>query len=179
MKNMDVLGYDTLADVLHRAYDQAARGKGADRHANGKPFSQQPMQDLIHLYGIGFALGQVAKKAEEAQRMDREPAVRELLGAINYLAGAVIALERDEGVATLIGAPAPMPMTAPPNWTVKFAEGRKRGEWIDWQPGLLVPPDHALVEVEFRCGERCDDLASSFTWAPALDHEIVRYRVLK
>ena len=119
VKTMDVLGYDTLADVLRRAYDQAARGKGADRHANGKPFSQQPMQDLIHLYGIGFALGQAAKKAEEAQRMDREPAVRELLGAINYLAGAVIALERDEGIPQVLGAAPPIYVPTP-DWARKL-----------------------------------------------------------
>lgn len=176
MKTMDVLGYDTLADVLHRAYDQAARGKGADRHANGKSFSQQPMQDLIHLYGIGFALGQAAKKAEEAQRMDREPAVRELLGAINYLAGAVIALERDEGAETLFGAPAPMPMTATPNWTVKFADALpKIGEWVEWHDGLMIPPGDTKVEVVLRDGWNGDGLVKEFDWLA----QVARYRVLK
>jgi hypothetical protein len=85
--------YGCLEDVLQRAYDQAATGKGAERHADGKPFDQQPMQQLIKLFGVGFALGQAAKKAQESQRMDKDAAVRELLGAINYLAGAVIALE--------------------------------------------------------------------------------------
>jgi len=86
-------GYESLQGVLQRAYDQAAKGKGAERHADGKPFDEQPMQQLIRLYGIGFALGQAGKKAQEAQRMDTDAAVRELLGAINYLAGAIIALE--------------------------------------------------------------------------------------
>jgi hypothetical protein len=98
---LEAPGYDTLASVLIRAFRQAAEGKGAQRHAQGQPFDQQPMQQLIRLYGIGFALGQAAKKAQEAQRLptvDRQ--VAELLGAINYLAGAVIALEAGQSTTT-------------------------------------------------------------------------------
>ena len=87
-------GYESLAGVLCAAYNQAAIGKGAERHAQGHPFDQQPMQQLIALYGPGFALGQAAKKAQESLRLPRDRAVAELLGAINYLAGAVIAQER-------------------------------------------------------------------------------------
>ena len=86
-------GYASLADVLNRAFDQAARGKGAERHAQGQPFERQPMQDLIRLHGLGFATGQASKKAQEAHRLPRDRAVAELLGAINYLAGAIIAIE--------------------------------------------------------------------------------------
>jgi hypothetical protein len=86
-------GYHQLADVLRRAYRQAATGKGAERHAQGQPFEAQPMQHLIGLYGVGFATGQAAKKAQESHRLPRERAVAELLGAINYLAGAVVAIE--------------------------------------------------------------------------------------
>ncbi len=94
----DIDGYESLASVLIRAYDQAAKGKGAERHAQGLSFDEQPMQQLIRLYGVGFALGQAAKKAQEAQRLPTvERQVAELLGAINYLAGAVIALERGNG----------------------------------------------------------------------------------
>lgn len=91
---MNVEGYDSLRDVLTRAYTQAASGKGHERHAVCKPFDQQPMQELISMYGVGFALGQAAKKAQESQRLPAGRDVAELLGAINYLAGAVIALER-------------------------------------------------------------------------------------
>lgn len=89
-----VKGYESLANVLERAFDQAATGKGSERHAQDLPFEQQPMQKLIDLYGPGFALGQAAKKAQESQRLPAGRDVAELLGAINYLAGAVIALER-------------------------------------------------------------------------------------
>ena len=88
-----VAGYEALESVLARAYEQAASGKGAERHAQAQPFDEQPMQKLIALYGPGFALGQAGKKSQEAMRMDTPAAVRELLGAINYLAGAVIYLE--------------------------------------------------------------------------------------
>lgn len=87
-------GYHQLALVMQRAFIQASVGKGAERHAIGKPFDQQPMQSLIDLYGLGFALGQAAQKAQESQRLPLNRAVNELLGAINYLAGAVIAMER-------------------------------------------------------------------------------------
>ena len=97
----DVPGYERLAGVLIRAYAQAAEGKGAERHAQGQPFHAQPMQQLIQLYGVGFALGQAAKKAQEAPRLPTvERQVAELLGAINYLAGAVIALEAGQSTTT-------------------------------------------------------------------------------
>lgn len=90
-------GYESLADVLQRALDQAQDGKGAERHADGKPFDQQPMQQLISLFGTGFAGGQAAKKAQESMRMEHDAAVRELLGGIVYLAGAIVHMERRRG----------------------------------------------------------------------------------
>lgn len=86
--------YLSLQSVLDRAFAQASSGKGAERHGQGKPFEEQPMQKLIDLYGLGFALGQAGKKMQEAQRMGVEPAVRELLGAINYIAGAIVHIEK-------------------------------------------------------------------------------------
>lgn len=91
----EVPGYETLSYVLHRAYQQAASGKGKERHAGALPFDKQPMQQLCNLYGRGFALGQAAKKMQEAQRLPADRAVAELLGAINYIAGAIIHLEAE------------------------------------------------------------------------------------
>lgn len=90
---MNVPGYETLAKALNGAYDQAARGKGKERHANDLPFHLQPMQTLIQAHGLGFATGQVGKKAQESLGMDKDAAIRELYGAIVYAAGAIIALE--------------------------------------------------------------------------------------
>lgn len=91
-----VQGYEDLFHVLIRALDQAQQGKGHERHADGKPFAEQPMQQLITLYGQGFALGQAGKKMQESQRMEHGAAIRELLGAIVYIAGAIIAMESRE-----------------------------------------------------------------------------------
>jgi len=97
----EVSGYECLAAVLADAYDQAAIGKGAERHADGRAFDEQPMQQLIDLYGPGFALGQAAKKAQESQRMKPDAARRELLGAIVYLAGAIVSLDRKNAALEL------------------------------------------------------------------------------
>ncbi len=91
---MNTPGYESLANVLQRAYDQDAQGKGAERHANSLPFDKQPMQSLSTLLGDHTGLlYQAMKKIQESTRMDKDAAVRELLGAINYCAGAVIFLE--------------------------------------------------------------------------------------
>lgn len=92
----NVPGYEKLRDVLERAYNQASKGKGAERHGKDLPFHLQPMQQIADMYGIGFMLGQVAKKIEEAQRLPKDRAINEILGAINYCAGAVIFLEKQD-----------------------------------------------------------------------------------
>ena len=91
---LNVPGYEPLAAVLLRAFEQAAIGKGAQRHANGEPFARQVMQDGARRFGVGSLLFQAFKKSEESQRLPLDRATAELLGAIVYLAGAVIALEQ-------------------------------------------------------------------------------------
>lgn len=88
-------GYHGLSAVLADALDQAQLGKGHERHAQDKPFEEQPMQKLIELHGRGFAYGQAGKKAQESERLAYEAARRELLGAIVYIAGAVINLDKE------------------------------------------------------------------------------------
>ena len=99
-------GYEVLAEVLNKALLQASVGKGRERHANDLPFGQQKMQVIAGLYhGPEGMLYQATKKATEANEIlkrahasgsstDIEKAKTafevELLGAINYLAGAVI-----------------------------------------------------------------------------------------
>jgi hypothetical protein len=84
--------YSSLRRVLDAAYDQAATGKGAERHANSLSFEDQPMQTISGLLGDNHGLlFQAVKKIQESTRLPhytrRE---RELLGAINYIAGAII-----------------------------------------------------------------------------------------
>lgn len=114
--------YDSLGRILDEAYAQAAFGKGAERHANAKPFDAQPMLEIGRMLGPAAPLFQVMKKAQEAgsfveksraARRDNETlrlesgstyieelevkyataAKAELLGAINYCAGAILLVE--------------------------------------------------------------------------------------
>ena len=43
-------GYQPLANVLQAALDQAQAGKGNQRHANGKPFLEQPI--ITHVLSL-------------------------------------------------------------------------------------------------------------------------------
>ena len=95
--SMTPAAYLGLQSVLDRAFHQAAFGKGAERHAQAQAFEQQPMQKLIDLYGVGFALGQAGKKMQESQRLEHDAAIRELLGAIVYIAGAIVHKEANHG----------------------------------------------------------------------------------
>ena len=88
-------GYYALFSVLNDALNQAQSGKGEERHGNGLSFLEQPALTITRAVGLGFPLGQAMKKIQECQRMDTDAAKRELLGAINYLAAAVLFL--DEG----------------------------------------------------------------------------------
>jgi len=91
---LDAQGYDRLAMVLLGAFKQAAHGKGKERHADAQPFEDQPMVSINKTLGtIDGYLFQAAKKAHEAKRLPKDRAIAELLGAINYLAGAVIHIE--------------------------------------------------------------------------------------
>jgi hypothetical protein len=86
-------GYGPLLDVLVEALDEAQIGKGKERHATDKPFTQQPIMTIQGLVGRGYALGQAIKKTQESQRLGDDAAKRELLGAINYLAAAVLSYD--------------------------------------------------------------------------------------
>lgn len=86
-------GYYELFSVLRKALDQAQSGKGSERHASGEPFTEQPVLTITRAVGRGFPLGQAMKKIQECQRMDTDAAKRELLGAINYLAAAILSFD--------------------------------------------------------------------------------------
>jgi hypothetical protein len=97
---MDVVGYEKLAAVLQKAYNQAAIGKGKERHAQAnEAFHDQVMADGAKRFGVGALLFQAYKKSEESQRLDTERGINELLGAIVYLAGAVIERQRLADIA--------------------------------------------------------------------------------
>lgn len=88
--------YAILAEILEAAYEQAASGKGRERHANGKPWNRQPIAEIGRMVGPGFNAGQAIKKLQEAIGMigrgQVEAAEREILGAIVYSASVVMLL---------------------------------------------------------------------------------------
>lgn len=88
-------GYDKLFDVLMQAFEQAAGGKGKERHArDGVAFEDQPMSQINKQLGsIDGFIYQAHKKSLEAKRLPDGRAQAELLGSINYIAGAVIAID--------------------------------------------------------------------------------------
>jgi hypothetical protein len=86
-------GYESLHEVLVDALNQAQDGKGKERHAkDNEPFERQKICEITRRVGLGGPLFQVCKKTIEAQKLGGERGVAELLGAINYLAAAVIVM---------------------------------------------------------------------------------------
>lgn len=97
--------YQSLADVLDGALQQASGGKGAERHGNGKPFEDQPILQITRLlndHPVAALAFQVVKKTVEAGRLFKlkgvDAAVNELHGAINYAAAAVLRFKEMGGV---------------------------------------------------------------------------------
>lgn len=91
-------GYERLHAAYQDAHHHAAYEKGNERHANDLPFHEQRMQTISQ--GLNSPDGmayQVIKKVQEGLQMEDAGARRrELLGALNYLAGIVIFLDDRE-----------------------------------------------------------------------------------
>lgn len=90
-------GYEELRRILAEAYDQSAKGKGRARHANARPWTEQPILSITRTVSAGFPYGQALKKVGESYGMlDRgeyQAAKAELLGAIVYIAAAIYHIE--------------------------------------------------------------------------------------
>ena len=89
--------YRVLYDALLSAFDQAAFGKGRERHANERAFQDQTILETARAHGIGYQTGQAEKKLREAHTLltlDNGPAraKAEIKGAIIYAAAALIRL---------------------------------------------------------------------------------------
>ena len=91
--------YVSLGLVMQSAMEQASKGKGRERHASeGEAYEDQIICEVARRVGLGYPLGQAVKKIYESQRIGGERGVAELLGAINYIAAAVIVMR--EGLET-------------------------------------------------------------------------------
>jgi len=88
------VGYERLLLVLTAALEQAQSGKGHQRHGGGNAFEDQPIIVIPKLQNSDTGLlYQAIKKTQESQRMDKDAAIRERLGAINYLAASILFLQ--------------------------------------------------------------------------------------
>lgn len=91
--------YMSLERVLRGAYKQASKGKGKERHATNEAFESQKICVIsrwIQDSPVAGVLFQAIKKSVESSRLPSDRAIRELQGAINYLAAAIILLEEQE-----------------------------------------------------------------------------------
>lgn len=140
--------YASLTDVLARAHQQAATGKGAERHASNRPFTEQPMQAISGLLGSSTGLlYQAIKKIQESQRLPHDAAVRELLGAINYIAGDIIFKEGKQPLLKLEGVSAPVSSA---NTATSYAKTDHATHWTCCH-ALVEPANAKKVPV----GEAC------------------------
>lgn len=96
------LDYSPLRRILSCAYEQAAYGKGAKRHANGRDFDKQPILEYGRIVGPGGTAFQAQKKLGEAiSHHGSSPAgIAELHGAIVYAAATVLLMEEVCGATT-------------------------------------------------------------------------------
>jgi hypothetical protein len=85
--------YLPLMEVLEKAYERSAYGKGLERHATDNSFPEQPIVTEGQHFSIHPHLYQIRKKCLEVLRMDRDAAQRELLDVIVYAAAAYLILE--------------------------------------------------------------------------------------
>jgi hypothetical protein len=101
MPNVDP-NYVDLYNVFMGALDRASKGKGAQRHGNGRKFVDQYIITAGKHHGVGSLLYQVGKKAQEVERIHKlngkEAAINELRDIIVY-AGAAIIVKQDEDSA--------------------------------------------------------------------------------
>ena len=72
------------------------KGKGMERHGSTEPLHAQPSPTIARFVGLGYPIGQAVKKALEAGRLVGAARRHELLGAINYLAIAVMEHDRQD-----------------------------------------------------------------------------------
>ncbi|MDY0250752.1 MAG: hypothetical protein RBR45_11965 [Pseudomonas sp.] len=132
-------GYEKLVAVFQAAHDQAAHGKGKERHANGLPFRKQRMQSISKLLDSpdGMAYQVVKKMTEGLQFEDRQQREKELLGAINYLAGIVIFF-REAGEGSIVPAEGNWPESAEARSLQIMQNGNDGAPYGDFVSGAYV-----------------------------------------
>ncbi len=106
MSQSKLLSLDHFMDVLSKAYEQVASGKGKARHGISKEFEDQPWKLISDTVGPEFLIGQAIKKLMELKAHkihmnkieisgatdtgSRDKWMADALGAIVYTAMAVM-----------------------------------------------------------------------------------------
>lgn len=83
-----------LEPIFDEALAQVTRGKGDARHGRGLRFMDQDWLTIAKHHGVGFLTGQAEKKLREASALEPGPRRGELLGAIVYIAMAILFEDR-------------------------------------------------------------------------------------
>jgi hypothetical protein len=191
-------GYDELAIILRDAFEQASRGKGAERHANDLPFDQQPMQSISSLFdsdkGMAF---QVVKKLREGLDMPEfDRLERELLGSIVYTAGIILWHKRRR-----VSAPADFGhqnVIGPKTYRETMDEceremqalvssalvtiGATGDGWIEWRPSVddRAPRPSGVVDYITRSGNAYAADSALLDWTHrGSDFDVIKYRPAK
>lgn len=86
-----------LESIFKEALDQVRKGKGDARHGRGLDFMKQTWLETANTHGVGFLTGQAEKKLREAIDLEYANRRTERLGAIVYIAMAVLKDEIDSG----------------------------------------------------------------------------------
>lgn len=146
--------YLPLLRTFLGALEQAAYGKGRERHANDLPFIEQPILTMAHMLDSDAGLAQkVIKKTVEARSLPTKQArINELRGTLVYAAAMVLFEE-------MYGKP-----DAKPSSTSRSVV---RVKISDLQPGMVIRFDRDYIAVvEGLIGTQIgDDGKINFWWS--------------
>lgn len=146
--------YLPLLRTFLGALEQAAYGKGRERHANDLPFVEQPILTMARMLDSDAGLAQqVIKKTIEARTLPTKAArISELRGTLVYAAAMILFEE-------MYGKP-----DAKPSSTSRSVV---RVKISDLQPGMVIRFDRDYIAVvEGLIGTQiCDDGKINFWWS--------------
>ncbi|WMI32156.1 hypothetical protein [Klebsiella phage SAKp15] len=146
--------YLPLLRTFLGALEQAAYGKGRERHANDLPFIEQPILTMAHMLDSDAGLAQqVIKKTVEARSLPTKQArINELRGTLVYAAAMILFEE-------MYGKP-----DAKPSSTSRSVV---RVKISDLQPGMVIRFDRDYIAVvEGLIGTQIgDDGKINFWWS--------------
>jgi hypothetical protein len=86
-----------LEHVFKDALAQVTRGKGDLRHGQGRAFMEQTWLETANAHGPAFLTGQAEKKLRESNTLAVAERRTERLGALVYVAMAIIKDDIDNG----------------------------------------------------------------------------------